>query len=144
MGATVTVGTHLILYDGLCGLCSRLNQFVLAQDSAEDFCFASLQSAHGRGILDQFGRDPNVLDTFYVVVDCWSETPNLLAKSRAALFVARALGRPWSWLTTLDVLPDRLLDLVYDLVAKNRYRFFGRHDTCPLPSAQQARRFVDT
>ncbi len=135
--------SHLILYDGLCGLCSRLNRFVLARDSAGAFCFASLQSTYGRSLLVTFGRDPDVLETFYVVANCWTESPTLLTKSRAALFVANVLGRPWRWAGLFGVLPTPLLDWLYDRVARNRYRLFGRHDICPLPSPGHAGRFIE-
>lgn len=136
-------GTHLMLYDGRCGLCSRLNQFVLARDPAGVFCFAALQSRYGRSVLERFGKDPDVLETFYVLADCWSESPRLLGKSGAALFVAHRLAGPWRWVAPFRLLPTPLLDRVYDLVACNRYFFFGRYDTCPVPSPKHARRFID-
>ena len=136
-------GGHLILYDGLCGLCSRLNQFVLARDPAGAFCFASLQSALARASLERLGKDPEVLTTFYVVADWRSASPTLLDKSRAALFVARALGVPWSWVGVFSLLPGRLLDAAYDTIARHRYRLFGRHEVCPLPSPDHIRRFID-
>jgi predicted DCC family thiol-disulfide oxidoreductase YuxK len=136
-------GEHLVLYDGVCGLCNRLNQFVLERDPSAVFDFASLQSAAGRSALQRFGRNPDALDTFYVVANYRSESAALLAKARAALFVARTLGGGWAWLRTFGVLPEALLDRGYDLIARHRYRFFGRYESCLMPSAEYTARFID-
>src|SRR6266850_2726215 len=90
-------GEHLLLYDGVCGLCNRLNNFVLPRDSRGIFDFASLQSAVGRSALKRFGRDPEELSTFYLVTNYRSESPALLSKAGAALFVMKKLRAPWRW-----------------------------------------------
>jgi len=136
-------GRHLILYDGVCGLCNRLNNFVLPRDREGRFHFASLQSALGRSILERHGRDPGDLTTFYVVADYRSSSSTLRSRSDAALFLMRNLGRPWRWFAAFRILPRPLCDRIYDLVARNRYRLFGRVDTCPAPSPEYRSRFVD-
>src|SRR5262245_22563749 len=117
-------GRHLILYDGVCGLCNRLNAFVLPCDPTGVFDFAPLQSETARSILLRFGRDSSSLDTFYVVEDYRSGAPRLWSKARAGLFVARQIGGLWRLLTIFGVLPDFLLNFVYDLIARHRYRIF--------------------
>ena len=134
---------HLLLYDGVCGLCNRLNQFVLPRDRAGVFAFASLQSGLGRSTLARFGQSSEELNTFYVVKDYRSDSPTLLSKSAAALFVMKQLGAPWRWLGFFGILPGGLLNLGYDLIARNRYRLFGRSDVCLLPSAEYRQRFLD-
>jgi predicted DCC family thiol-disulfide oxidoreductase YuxK len=136
-------GNHLLLYDGVCGLCNRLNQFVLRRDPAGVFVFAPLQSEAGRSALARFGRSAVDLDTFYVVTNYCSDSPALLSKAAAGLFVMRMLGAPWRWLGLLIVFPDVLLDAVYDLIARHRYRLFGRSETCLVPAAEYRRRFLD-
>ena len=136
-------GEHLILYDGVCGLCNQLNQFVLARDLEGVFLFASLQSAVGRSVLQRFGRNPDDLDTFFVVKHHRSASPALVSKSGAALLVAKALGAPWRWLGIFEVFPSALLDRGYDLIARNRYRLFGRSETCWLPGPEYRNRFLD-
>jgi predicted DCC family thiol-disulfide oxidoreductase YuxK len=136
-------GQHLILYDGLCGLCNRMNRFVLPRDRAAVFAFASLQSRVGREVVERFGHNPDDLDTFFLIVDYRSESARALTKSTAALFVVRALGAPWSWIAALVVLPRTLRDWTYDLIARNRYRLFGRFETCLMPTADYKRRFID-
>jgi predicted DCC family thiol-disulfide oxidoreductase YuxK len=134
---------HLLLYDGVCGLCNRMNQFVLPRDRAGVFVFASLQSRLGRSTLARFGQSSGDLNTFYVVKDYRADSPTLLSKSSAGLFVMRLLGSPWRWLGLFGVLPSGLLNLGYDLIASNRYRLFGRSDVCLLPSAEYKQRFLD-
>jgi len=136
-------GSHLILYDGVCGLCNRLNRFVLKRDPAAVFQFASLQSRLGQSLLKANGLDADNLETLYVVANYGSESPALLSKSQAAFFILKTLGGPWRVVTILGILPWRLLDWVYDLIARNRYTVFGRYQTCPIPSPEYKSRFVD-
>jgi predicted DCC family thiol-disulfide oxidoreductase YuxK len=133
---------HLILYDGICGLCNRLNAFVLPRDAGL-FAFASLQGGIGQAFLQRFGRSGQTLDTMCVVREYRSDSPVLLTKSQAALFVVANLRGPWRWLALLKVLPAWLRDAAYDLVARHRYRVFGRYESCLLPIPQYKQRFID-
>ncbi len=136
-------GEHLILYDGVCGLCNQLNRFVLLRDSRAVFHFAPLQSTTGRSVLRRFGRNAGNLTTFYVVANYRSESPALLWKARAALFVMKTLDSGGAWLWAVRMLPNTLLDLGYDLIARSRYRVFGRSEICLMPNAEFRRRFID-
>jgi len=136
-------GEHLLLYDGVCGFCNRMNQFVLRRDARHVFDFASLQSEAGRSHLARFGRSPDAMDTFYVIADYRSTRPTLLWKARAALFVFRTLGASWRWLGAVGALPDSLLNRAYDLVARNRYRIFGKYEACVVPTPEYRQRFID-
>jgi predicted DCC family thiol-disulfide oxidoreductase YuxK len=127
----------------VCGLCNRLNNFVLPRDTRTVFDFASLQSAVGRSTLARFGRNPEDLNTFYIVTNYRSESPALLSKASAALFVMKKLGDPWRWLGLFGVFPNTLLDRAYDLTARYRYHLFGRYETCLMPSAEYRKRFID-
>jgi predicted DCC family thiol-disulfide oxidoreductase YuxK len=133
----------VILYDGVCGLCHRLNRFVLARDPAGRFRFAALQSAPAREILARHGRDPRDLDTLYLVLGHGGRDERLLRKSDAALWILRELGGPWRGASLLRLVPRPVRDLGYDLVARTRYRLFGRYDTCPLPDPRHRARFLD-
>jgi predicted DCC family thiol-disulfide oxidoreductase YuxK len=133
----------IILYDGVCGLCHRLNRFVLARDPAGRFRFAALQSPLAGEILTRHGRDPRDLDTLYLVLGHGRADERLLRKSDAALWILRELGGPWRATPALRVVPRRLRDLGYDLVARCRYRVFGRYDTCPLPDPRHRARYLD-
>jgi len=137
-------GRHLLLFDGVCGLCSRLVQFVLVRDRRCVFHFASLQSPRGAAAVAHFGHDARELTTVYVLANYGSRDATLLTKARAVLFLAGALGWPWKAARLLGVLPTAWLDLLYDFVARNRYRVFGRLDRCLIPTPQYRSRFVDS
>ena len=136
-------GRHLVLYDGVCGLCDRLLQFLLEHDSQGTFDFASLQSAIGQATVRQWGGDPHELTSFYVVADYRTPEATALTRSAAAVFVAGALGWPWRIGRLLRWLPGPWRDRVYDLIARNRYRIFGRHDRCLAPRPEYRGRFID-
>src|ERR1700730_9657036 len=136
-------GVHLVLYDGACGLCNRLLQFLLAVDHRAVFDFASLQSATGRAIVERAGGHPDELNSFYVCANYRTPTARVITKSEAALFVAGELGWPWKLTGVMRALPSGWLDRVYDLVAGNRYRVFGRYEQCLAPRPEFRSRFVE-
>jgi predicted DCC family thiol-disulfide oxidoreductase YuxK len=131
-------GSHLLLYDGECGLCSHLVQFVLPRDSSGVFRLASLQGPTGMKFLH--GAP---VTTVYVIADYRTARARLLTKADAAFFVVRALGWPWKAAAVFGVLPSALLDRGYDFVAKHRYRVFGKMDQCPMPRPEFRDRFID-
>jgi predicted DCC family thiol-disulfide oxidoreductase YuxK len=139
----------ILLYDGVCGLCNRFVQFILRRDRNAMFRFAPLQSDFASAILARHNLNPSALDTVYVVVNPDSQNPNeekehLLSRSDAAHFVLKQLGNPWrSAAFLLQLLPKFLCDSTYNAIARRRYRIFGRHDTCPIPNAQDRSRFLD-
>lgn len=134
---------HLVLYDGVCGLCDRLTRFVLARDRRDRFRFAALQGEAGRDWLARMGGDVGTLETVVVVAAFDSDTPRLLLRSEAAFFLLRELGGPWRALSWFDVLPRRMLDAAYGFVARRRYGWFGRFDSCPVPDASVRAKFLD-
>jgi predicted DCC family thiol-disulfide oxidoreductase YuxK len=135
-------GKHLVLYDGDCGLCSRLVRFVVRHDPEGRFAFASLQGEAGRAALARLGRHDPGLDTALVVADRHTG-PRLLDRSRAALFVLSHLPLPWRWLGAARVLPVTVLDRLYDLVARHRHRARGRNRGCPVPTPAEKSRYLD-
>jgi len=135
-------GAHLVLFDGVCGLCSRLVPFVIARDPKGLFRFAALQSSTGREAVLGAGRDPDDLATFSIFPNQGGPEPRELRKGEAALFLMKSLGWPWRAAGILGVLPASLLDRLYDLVARNRYRLFGRTTQCYLPRPEDRGRFV--
>ena len=134
---------HLVLYDGVCGLCDRVNRFILAHDGRERFRFASLQSAVARERLGRFGIKADELSTVYVLPDYERAESPPLGRAAAALFVARELGWPWKLATVLRAVPMPWLDRAYEAVARRRYLLFGRFEQCPLPAPGHRRRFID-
>lgn len=133
----------IILYDGVCGLCNRLVQFVLKRDQRDYFRFASLQSNMASTTLQRHDRDPHDLDTVYVVVDYGQPAERLLARSDAIMFLLNRLGGVWKLATLGKVLPRSLRDAMYELVATNRYRVFGKFESCMLPEPKHRAKFLD-
>lgn len=136
-------GVHLVLYDGVCGLCNRLVQVLLAVDHRAVFAFASLQSATGKTIVKSAGGDPDDLNSFYVSPNYRRLGARVLAKSEAAVFVAGELGWPWRLAGLMRIFPSGWRDCAYDLVARNRYWIFGRPERCPVPRPEFRNRFVE-
>jgi predicted DCC family thiol-disulfide oxidoreductase YuxK len=140
---SVAEGAHLVLYDGVCGLCNRLLRLLLEHDRRASFIFASLQSAAGRAMVERFGSDPDELASFYVVTNYRAGNARMFRKSDAALFVAGELGWPWRVAVLLRFVPTAILDRAYDLVARNRYRLFGRYQQCLTPRPEVRARFLE-
>jgi predicted DCC family thiol-disulfide oxidoreductase YuxK len=136
-------GAHLVLYDGVCGLCNRLLQFLLAVDHRAAFDFASLQSATGRAIVERAGGHPDDLNSFYVSANYRTPRARVITKGEAVLFVAGELGWPWKLTFLMRALPSGWLDRVYDLVARHRYRVFGRYERCLAPRPEFRNRFLE-
>ena len=135
-------GKHLILYDGVCGLCNRLNQFVLARDKQRKFLFASLQSRLAEEVLAAYGKRPEDLNTLYVIVDYKQASERILSRSRAVLYILAELGGVWSLARALRILPDFILNVGYNFLAKIRYRIFGKYETCLMPRPEHKDRFL--
>jgi predicted DCC family thiol-disulfide oxidoreductase YuxK len=133
---------HLLLYDGVCGFCNHLVQFVLARDRGHRIVFAALQSDAGKSTVTACGGDPDVLSTLYVVANHGTPEARVLTRSRAALFLARELGWPWKAAGLFGILPTPLLDAVYNVIARHRYRLFGKHDQCLIPRPEDRARFI--
>jgi predicted DCC family thiol-disulfide oxidoreductase YuxK len=134
----------IILYDGVCGLCNRLVQFLLNRDLHDRFRFASLQSEFAAEILRRHGVSPDDLDTMYVVLNYDLPGEQIVSRSDAAVVAFRELGGGWAALgTLLQALPAWLRNWGYSVVARNRYRIFGKYDSCPIPSEKDRRKFLD-
>jgi predicted DCC family thiol-disulfide oxidoreductase YuxK len=127
----------VILYDGVCVFCSRWVQFVIARDSAKRFRFTPIQSAYGTRLAQAFGIDPQDPDSNAVV-----HGGKAHLKSDAALTVLSNLPG-WGWARALFAVPKPLRDAVYGLVARNRYRIFGRFDVCFLPDPELRKRVLE-
>jgi len=135
----------IILYDGVCGLCNRLVQFLLRHDKRKHLRFASLQSDFAEKVLRRHGLDPKDLDTFHFVENYEQQNERVFDRSDAVLKSGRALGGLWAMLASVaSIFPRTLLDSLYRLVARNRYRVFGKFETCMLPDPSQRNRFLDT
>jgi predicted DCC family thiol-disulfide oxidoreductase YuxK len=130
--------TPLILYDGVCPFCTASVLFVIRRDPRKRFHFAALQSPLGRTLLARYRLPQDEFQTFVLITEDGHAT-----RSTAALKVARELGGPWLLLYGFILVPAPIRDLVYRIVARHRYRWFGKRETCLVPSADIRDRFVD-
>jgi predicted DCC family thiol-disulfide oxidoreductase YuxK len=128
----------IILFDGICNLCSQIVQFVIRHDPEARFKFASLQSEAGQRVMRQQQLPEGEMDSFILIAD-----GRAYKKSAAALQLARRLGGPWPLLYIFIAVPGPIRDAVYDWVARNRYRWFGNKESCLIPTAELKQRFLE-
>lgn len=127
----------VILFDGVCVFCSRWVQFVVARDEPVRFRFTPIQSAYGTRLAQALGIDADDPDTNAVI-----HGGVAYFKSDAALTVLSLLPG-WSWVRVLFAVPRPLRDALYNIVAKNRYRIFGKYDVCIVPDAELRARMLE-
>ena len=128
----------VVLFDGVCNLCNDVVQFVIAQDPQGKLAFASLQSAVGQQFL-QHHRLPTADFDSFVLID----GDKVYTESTAALNLLKVLGGKWKPFGMLLVVPRLIRDAVYRLIARNRYRWFGRKEACLMPTPNLRSRFLD-
>nr|WP_259545673.1 thiol-disulfide oxidoreductase DCC family protein [Heyndrickxia oleronia] len=128
--------TGIILFDGVCNFCNGSVQFIIKRDQNKYFKFASLQSEVGAKLLMEYGVNSS-LDSFVLIED-----GKLYTKSEAALRVCRSLNGLWKWGYAFRIIPLPIRNLIYDIIAKNRYRWFGKRDSCMIPSKEDQERFL--
>jgi predicted DCC family thiol-disulfide oxidoreductase YuxK len=133
----------VLLYDGVCGLCNRLVQFSLHHDVQGRLRFAPLQSDFAARIMSRHDINPLDLDTVYFVEACGQPEERLSVRSDAIISLLRHIGGGWSVAAAmLRFLPRWFREWGYKIVARNRYRIFGRSDSCLLPEKKYQDRFL--
>jgi len=128
----------VILFDGVCNLCNGSVQFVIKHDKAGLFTFASLQSEAGQKLLNEYQIPGTDLSSFILIQD-----EKAYIKSTAALLVVKQLKGVVKYLYIFRVIPTFIRDGVYNFVARNRYRWFGRNESCMIPSPELRARFLN-
>jgi predicted DCC family thiol-disulfide oxidoreductase YuxK len=126
-----------MIFDGVCNLCARSVKFILAHEAKPVLRFVPLQSPAGTRLMHELGLSTENVKTFVLVLD-----GQAYVRSDAAIRVSRYLRGPWKLLGCIRVLPRAFRDWGYDVVARNRYRWFGRTDSCMVPSAELRARFM--
>lgn len=127
----------IVLFDGVCRFCDASVNFIIDHDAAGRIRFAALQSEAGQALLRRFGLDARDLDTVVVV-----QGDHCATRSTAALWVAWHLDGIWRFAAALLLMPAFLRDPLYELLARNRYRWFGRLDACRVPTPEIRSRFL--
>ncbi len=120
----------LILFDGLCHLCNNSVIFIIERDPDKQFKFVSLQSTAGQRLLERYGLPLDKLDTFFLI-----EAGKIYNRSTAALKVIKRLNGLWPILYAFIIVPRPVRDFVYNFIASNRYKVFGKRETCMVPTS---------
>jgi predicted DCC family thiol-disulfide oxidoreductase YuxK len=128
---------NLVLFDGVCNLCSALVQFVIRHDRVAKFRFAAIQSEIGKEIFQSHGLDAADLQTFVFIAD-----GRMFVRSDAAIEVASRFGGAWRFFTVFRLVPRVARDWIYSVIARNRYRWFGRKEVCMVPTVEIKERFL--
>jgi predicted DCC family thiol-disulfide oxidoreductase YuxK len=128
----------VILFDGVCNLCNRGVQFIIKKDKKKHFRFASLQGKAGQEFLKKFDLPASVFNSFILI-----DEDKIYTRSSAGLRVAKKLGGALKLLYGFMIVPRFIRDAVYNLIAKNRYKWFGRKDECMIPTPELRERFLD-
>jgi predicted DCC family thiol-disulfide oxidoreductase YuxK len=126
----------VILFDGVCNFCDASVQFILKRDHHEVFYFASQQSEVGQTLLEKYNV-PGEIESIVLI-----ENDKAYFKSAAALRISRHLRGAWKLLSILMIIPSPIRNFVYDLIARNRYKWFGKKDSCMLPPENVRKRFL--
>lgn len=129
---------QLILFDGVCNLCNSSVQFVIKRDKNDRFRYAALQSEIGQEIIDKFNIDTSKMDSIIL----YSNEKGVSYKSTAALKIASQLGFPINILSVFLIVPAFIRNVVYDYIAKNRYKWYGKKDHCMIPTPELKSKFL--
>ncbi len=121
----------VILFDGICNLCNASVQYVIKHDKKKLFRFASLQSSFGESVLKQYNLPVNTFNSFILLID-----NKIYTRSTAALLVAKKLSGLIKLLYAFIIIPRFIRDAVYDIIAKNRYKWFGKKEACWVPTPE--------
>lgn len=128
----------IILFDGICNLCNGAVQFIIRHDSKKQFMFASLQSDEGQKCLGQFNLPKNDLNSFILI-----DKEKVFTRSSGALRVLKKLNGLWPLLYAFIIIPTFIRDNIYNGVAKNRYKWFGKKAECMIPTSELKARFLN-
>ena len=133
----MTTDKKIILFDGVCNLCTGSVNFVIKRDKKDVFRFASLQEAPGQKLTTQFNIDTSKTDSIVLI-----ENDKAYVKSTAALRAARYLPGGWPLLYGFMIVPKFIRNWVYDIIARNRYKWYGKKDSCMIPTPELKAKFL--
>ena len=131
------ISDKIVLFDGVCNFCNSSVQFIIRHDKSNALKFASLQSNTGQELIAKYNISKDVDSVIFI------ENGNAFTKSEAALRIADNFGGVWKMMRILKVIPAFISNLFYDIIARNRYKWFGKKETCMIPSPEIRNRFMD-
>ncbi|RAJ12464.1 thiol-disulfide oxidoreductase DCC family protein [Arenibacter echinorum] len=128
----------IILFDGVCNLCNSSVQYVIKRDKNNAYRFAALQSEIGKKLVEERGIDTSQIDSIILI------EPGVAyyTKSTAALKIAQSFGGAWQLASVFEWIPEKLRNWVYDYIAKNRYKWYGKKDACMIPTPELKSKFL--
>ena len=132
----IPLNKKIILFDGVCNLCSASVQFIIRHNRKGNLKFASLQSEIGQSLLAQFQLPLEVRTIVFII------NGKALLRSNAALEICKELNGLYPYFRYLKFIPTSVRDWIYNIIAKNRYRWFGKKDQCWIPTAELTNRFI--
>jgi predicted DCC family thiol-disulfide oxidoreductase YuxK len=127
----------IVLFDGVCNLCNGAILFLIKRDKNDRFRFAPLESEIGKELLLKHQIDPSKIDSIVLV-----SSNTAFTKATAAIHISRHLGGLWPLLYSLIIIPKFITDAVYDFIARNRYRWFGKKESCMIPTPELKSKFL--
>lgn len=130
---------ELILFDGVCNLCNNSVQFIIKRDKKNRFMFAPLQSEVGKELITQFNINTSKTDSILL----YNPKSGMYYKSTAALKIASKLGFPTNLLFAFIIIPPFIRNWVYDYIAKNRYKWYGKKESCMIPTPELKDKFLE-
>ena len=130
-------GRPIILFDGVCNYCNSMVNFIIRQDKQKKFLFAPLQSKSGQELLKKYKMPPAAFDSFVLI-----DNNKVYLRSSASLNVLKKLPWYWKWTQIFWIVPAFLRDGVYNLIARNRYKWFGKRESCMTPTPEVKARFL--
>lgn len=129
----------LVLFDGVCNLCNATVVYIIERDKKDEFRFAPLQSKIGQQVIDKYNIDTSKIDSILL----YSNDAGLSYRSTAALKIANGLGFPQNLMTVFFIIPPFIRNWVYDYVAKNRYKWYGKKESCMIPTPELQSKFLE-
>lgn len=129
---------YLIVFDGVCNLCNATVNFIIRRDNKKRFIFSPLQSPYAQAVLEKYQMTHIANDSFVLI-----KRERVYLRSSAALEIAKEFNGAWRLLLLFRVVPSGLRDAIYNLIARNRYKLFGKRETCMLPSKDVLDRFCE-
>lgn len=136
---SIPINKQLILFDGVCNLCNSSVLYVIKRDKKDKFLFAPLQSDIGKDIIKKFDIDTKKMDSILLYNP---KKDNISYKSTAALLVAKQIGFPSNLLTVFLIIPAFIRNWVYNYIAKNRYKWYGKKESCMIPTPELKAKFM--
>jgi predicted DCC family thiol-disulfide oxidoreductase YuxK len=129
---------NVIIFDGVCNLCNGFVDFIIKRDKKKIFHFVSNQDDEGKKILSRFPEVPDgdAMTIYYL------EDGKLYSKSQAVLRIAKSMSAPYNWFSSFRIFPLAFRNFMYNFIARNRYKWFGKRDTCRVPSSEERERFL--